>query len=281
MIKIERMDISEIDFAHHLTEVEKWGVSKEELLTLHSFSPNSLFVAKRDNSEELIGIIVVVPYKTFSFIGNVIVLKEYRGKGIGIQLMKYAINYVENLGIPSILLDAIVNIIPWYEGLGFKKCYKSFRLKGKIHAQNNSKSPFVRLMTFDDLKKVFELDLKHFKANRSVLLMDIFTTFPELCKVIDRNGIITSFIMGVRRSTNIKLGPWIVDDIEDKPQILIESYYHENYEIYMGILEINKEALKIAQRCGLIVNYYSVRMNFGEKISISPGLYAIGGPDRG
>ncbi|MFW9987123.1 MAG: GNAT family N-acetyltransferase [Candidatus Odinarchaeota archaeon] len=281
MIKIKQLKTSEIDFAHHLTEKENWGVMKEELISLHSFSPKSYFIAQEIGSNELIGTISLTPYDTFSFIGNVIVLKEYRGQGIGTQLLKHAIGYSKNLGINTIMLDGIENAIPLYERVGFKKYCKSFRLNGKIQTHNNKISPFVRLMTFDDLGKVFQLDLKHFKADRSALLMDLFTTFPELCKVIERNGVITSFSMGLSRSTNIKLGPWIVDDIEKNPQILIESYQNENLEIHMGILEIHMKALEIVKKFQLKIKFYSIRMIFGEIPSISSGLYAINGPDRG
>ncbi|MBC8134562.1 MAG: GNAT family N-acetyltransferase [Fibrella sp.] len=52
-------------------------------------------------------------------IGRVAVLKEYRGRGIGQALMQAVFKTTRELNFTSLLLDAQVSVIPFYENLGF------------------------------------------------------------------------------------------------------------------------------------------------------------------
>jgi ElaA protein len=53
-------------------------------------------------------------------IGRVIVKQPYRHKKIGIDLMKKAIEFLQNAGFLIIDISAQVYLLKFYEGLGFK-----------------------------------------------------------------------------------------------------------------------------------------------------------------
>ncbi|MBC7804577.1 MAG: GNAT family N-acetyltransferase [Akkermansiaceae bacterium] len=52
-------------------------------------------------------------------IGRVAVLKEYRGRGIGQALMQAVLKTARELHFKSLILDAQVSVIPFYENLEF------------------------------------------------------------------------------------------------------------------------------------------------------------------
>jgi ElaA protein len=52
-------------------------------------------------------------------IGRVAVLREWRGRGVGAALMRYALNAVRAAGATTAVLDVQLPVIPFYEKLGF------------------------------------------------------------------------------------------------------------------------------------------------------------------
>ncbi len=52
-------------------------------------------------------------------VGRVAVLKEYRGRGIGEAIMQAVFKTTRELEFTSLILDAQVSVIPFYENLGF------------------------------------------------------------------------------------------------------------------------------------------------------------------
>jgi predicted GNAT family N-acyltransferase len=52
-------------------------------------------------------------------IGRVAVLREYRGRGVGLALMRFALDQAREMGLTQAILDAQVTVIPFYEKLGF------------------------------------------------------------------------------------------------------------------------------------------------------------------
>lgn len=52
-------------------------------------------------------------------IGRVAVLKRFRGRGIGLRIMEWAMYIAKDLKLQPMILDAQVQVIPFYEKLGF------------------------------------------------------------------------------------------------------------------------------------------------------------------
>lgn len=52
-------------------------------------------------------------------IGRVAVLKKYRGRGLGVRVMEWAMYMAKDLKLQPMILDAQVQVIPFYEKLGF------------------------------------------------------------------------------------------------------------------------------------------------------------------
>lgn len=52
-------------------------------------------------------------------IGRVAILREYRGKGLGNLLMRYALEVAREHGFQTAILEAQTYAIPFYEKLGF------------------------------------------------------------------------------------------------------------------------------------------------------------------
>ncbi len=268
----------ELDFALKLTEVEEWGTSKEELEDLFLFSPQGFFISE---SKGIInGIVSTALYGSFGVIGNLIVANKFRRQGLGKSLMKFAIDYLKSKGIETILLDAVPQIISFYEKLNFHPICRSLRLEGNL---NSKPVENVRLMTLKDIENVLQLDQKHFKGDRGYLIKRRFSLHPNLCHVLIRKDKLNGFIMGIPKENFILVGPWIVNPKEPKPQILIQSLANNANlnKFRLGLLENNKRAVKLAQDLNFTEFFFSIRMLYGKPFTHTEGLFAIAGPDRG
>ncbi|QEE14731.1 GNAT family N-acetyltransferase [Promethearchaeum syntrophicum] len=279
------LTINDLDFALNLTKIENWGTTREELedLILNS-SKCALLATIKDKP---VGMIFTVSYNNFGFIGNLIVKKEFRNQGIGKQLMQKAISHLEDMGNSLIMLDGVEAAVGLYQSLGFKRSCKSLRMKGKIMFKPSSR---VFQMKNEDFQDVLNLDRRIFQADREFLLRQLFTRYTPHCKIIKKDEKITGFIMAIPKEKFLKIGPWIVDsECEFEPDLLVHSLKinEKSFNIQLGMLESNKFAVKIAEKCKLQSYSYSNRMIYNSKDigdirnQFKKGMLAIGGPDRG
>lgn len=66
-------------------------------------------------------------------IGRMAVLKQWRGKGVGMALLQYAIHFYEQRDIQRITLSAQTHAIGFYEKAGFKVCSSPYLDAGIWH----------------------------------------------------------------------------------------------------------------------------------------------------
>lgn len=59
-------------------------------------------------------------------IGRVAVIKAYRGKGVGFELMKFIIEFAQREKRPTLNLSAQVHALPFYQRLGFEPHGKEY-----------------------------------------------------------------------------------------------------------------------------------------------------------
>ncbi|TRZ79023.1 MAG: GNAT family N-acetyltransferase [Nitrosopumilales archaeon] len=60
-------------------------------------------------------------------IEDVVVRKEYQGKGVGKKIVNALLKYAKKKGCYKIILDCSEDLIPFYENMGFKRHSNSMR----------------------------------------------------------------------------------------------------------------------------------------------------------
>lgn len=68
-------------------------------------------------------------------IERVAVLSAYRNKGIGSYIMRAAIDFLDQQGIPEIKIHAQSNTVPFYEKLGFQAQGEAFYEANILHIE--------------------------------------------------------------------------------------------------------------------------------------------------
>jgi len=243
--------------------------------------PGGCFVA--EEKREPIGMMVATAYDTCGFLGELIVVPERRGKGIGRQLMEHAISYLQARGCRSLYLDGDTPAVPLYERLGFRVVCRSLRFLG---APTGMTSQGVRMMTPADLEAVCAIDRSAFGADRSFFIKRRLRLFPQLCLIQTGGNQITGFIMGQPGNEVVTVGPWCVGDESAVPHGLLHTlaYHSGGQKLRMGILESNVPAAALMRSLKTFKETEpSWRMVLGPDIGLggSPRLYAVGTPAKG
>jgi ribosomal protein S18 acetylase RimI-like enzyme len=282
MIRIRPMLPSDLDFAASLTAAEGWdSETLPELESLHAYQPSTCFIAEMDSRR--VGTCIAVPYRGFGFVGELIVIPEARLGGIGRALLETACRSLQDRRIRSIFLDGVLNAVPLYERLGFRKVCRSWRFAGNLPA---SSSPQVRPMLPADLPAVSTLDRQAFGADRRFFLERRLSLYPRLCLVLEGQGQIDGFILARQGRSCISVGPLVLSPAAANPESLLEALAFETggAELHIGVLDANPSAVAMLEAFGLERNPASPwRMLQGE--ALLPGdpslALAIGSPAKG
>lgn len=279
--KIMAMNTSDLGFAYHLAyDIEKWTTTQSDFQRLIDFTPNGCFIAYSDNTK--IGMVSTTIYDNAAWIGSLIVLPEYRGKGIGTMLMEKTIHFLEDNQVETIRLDAVLEVIPLYKKLGFKEEYESLRYTSFGRERDAQK---LKRMEESELADVIFLDKKYTGLKREKVLRRVYLDFPDYNFLIRKNGRAHGFIMAKNLNSVIKIGPWICDP--NYPQfadILIGNVINKiaSKKIWVGIPAGNDQSVNILDKLGFSKIGSSMRMCRGKKpIEDVKGIFGIGSPEKG
>jgi GNAT superfamily N-acetyltransferase len=275
------MDNDDKDFFMYLMEKVNWGMTSIDFNRLLKFSPSGCFIAEKEG--ENVGMVTTTNYGKIGWIGNLIVIPELRGNGIGSNLMKHAIEYLVSKEASSIKLDSVPQAVSLYSRLGFKEEYLSLRYTCHVTKKTDLTNS---LMLRKDFEQVASLDKKIFKVNRRHILEYFFELYPELCFTTWHKSNLVGYIMAKQTKNLVKIGPWIVlSRHKKKAEKLLLSLLSNclGRKVWVGVPERNKNCVKILQKNGFKSHPSSVRMcygtcNLGETIE---SVYGIGGPDKG
>ena len=108
---------NDVEFVYELCKNEGWNYSRKRIERVHNYEPNGCFVAVVNRKRA--GHVFSISYGKVGWIGLLIVNNEHRRMGIGTLLMRRAINYLQNLGVETVKLEAVPEIAGLYRKLGF------------------------------------------------------------------------------------------------------------------------------------------------------------------
>ena len=112
---------------------EGWIFDSNEFYAFIEFNPFGCFVYMKGG--KVVGSIMTFSHSESAWIGNFVVLEEYRLRGIGKKLLSQAIKYLDNKKIVQIYLNAAYGARKLYEKFGFSDIMIVNRWEGKTGKQ--------------------------------------------------------------------------------------------------------------------------------------------------
>jgi len=278
-IHIRVMSPSDFGFAIRLTDTMKWDLTEKDFRFMMALEPEGCFTVLE--GAKRVGITTTAHFGRIGWIGNVIVDARYRSKGLGILLVKHAIDYLRKKSVSTIGLYAYVDTVPFYEKLGFKADSNFIRLAGQSSGAHRRK-PLVKAMTQRDLKDVFRFDKQCMGWNRERLLRRIFTDSKDLCYVARDTDELLGFIMADWYRQEI--GPCVCRRGNSRVAIsLLEAVLSSlsGLEVRLGISERGREIVKALRKMSFQEEFRVVRMYWGGMLQDSGCLLAMESLERG
>lgn len=145
----------------------------------------------------------------FSWIGMVLVDKEFRGRGIGMKLLHKALDILKKK--TTVKLDATPAGRQLYLKLGFVDEYPLSRMiKPGIHYTPYGSA--AREFQKAEWEKIAELDFKVFGANRLPLLEWMYTGAPKMSFILEINNEILGYSFGRQGHRYMHIGPVVAAD---------------------------------------------------------------------
>jgi ribosomal protein S18 acetylase RimI-like enzyme len=219
----------------------------------------------------------------FAWVGMVLVDPDFRGEGIGTQLLKLSFEILR--GIPAIRLDATPQGRPVYERLGFVAEYELSRMQIEVKEVPKSTRPEeCRPMTAQDLEAVLELDRPIFGADRSPVLQWALTQAPEYAWVLEGSTGIDGYCFGRHGFNFEQIGPVIAQQPEGAERLVASCLRGKvGRQFILDPLHFSDDWLGWLSRMGFVHQRPFTRMYLGD--NLYPGLpqkqWAIWGPEFG
>lgn len=279
-VEVERLTTEEVPWAIALTDTESWGYTPQDFERLLYLEPEGVLVAR--SMGELVGLTAIVTWGPIAYIGAVIVDARWRGKHVGEALMRSALDFADRRGVTSVRLNAYLNVIPFYERLGFRPEFENLRFAGSAEGWV---SHGVRPMRPDDLKAIAQLDDWFFGADRARLHARLLEEFPGHALVVDDGGEILAYAFGNASPVSCEIGPCVCDP--ERPEAA-EAVTRALFSLVdtpcaYSIPGRNRVGIDAASRTGMRETFRTMRMVRGSHdFGGDPrGVFALAGLEKG
>jgi len=295
------MTIDDLPLGQRLTRQAGWNQTESDWLRFMNMEPEGCFVGELDGSS--VGTTTTCVFNQVAWIAMVLVDKDCRGRGLGTELLKHALNYLDVRKVRTIRLDATSAGRPIYERLEFVPEYELARFEtGKVgcssailRKESGGQSwwgkPAVRVAgkphtTIDATPDVFpdliEFDRRMTGTDRAKMLGRLFEEFPEHVRLVMGGDKLEGFITARPGANAVQIGPCIAT-ANAGPSLLSDALNRwAGKPVFVDIPLDNVHAVKIAESSGLRVQRCFTRMCRGVRVNETvQALWASSGPEKG
>jgi GNAT superfamily N-acetyltransferase len=209
--------------ALRLCHGEGWDLTIDDLADFMACRGHALAASSENN---LLGIIMAMVYPPLAWIGNLVVERSCRGRGIGSALLSSLLQQLEASGVVhTVVLEARPGTSGFYARFGFETVATTLRYRMELAPGPETPSPGTDVSTHPSseqcvpiaesaLDHVFRLDREAFGADRRGVLRNIHAR-AVFSLGAWRDGNLLAYLM-VRQSANgYRIGPWVGSTSDD------------------------------------------------------------------
>lgn len=276
--EIRSLTLSDVPFGMMLTDMEEWHRSAPDWVRLIRLQPDGMFLAVADGIPA--GTAGILSYGQVAWVHSVIVLPDFRGRGIGGTLMQACLEFARARVVPTTKLDSVDGVEPFYRRLGFREEYASWRMLGPAAPGK----PKAARMTPKDHAAVFAFDREMTGLDRAAALRAILADHPDRAFVSRRRGKIRGFVIARRGEGRDPVGPWVADPEDpglaaDLLASALTTAEDRTFRLCVG--GYHETAVEIAEDLGFERAGHSTRMFLGSPLPESRAAYGMISAEKG
>ncbi len=279
MLRIRVMNLEDVPLGCRLKDAAGWNQSRADWQRLLALEPAGCFVAEWAGRP--VGTTCVTRFDAIAWISMVLVDAEHRGRGIGTQLVRHALAWLDECGARTVRLDATELGRPVYEKLGCVGEYEVARWEGT--AGGGRLGPEITLAADSHLEPITALDHQATGTRRGPLLARLFAERPQGMRVVVAQGRISGF-SGVRAGGRAwQIGPVVALDASSGSALLDTAFSdHQGQTVFLDVPLPNRPAMQWAEARGLRMGRQFLRMVRGRPVADRPEqIWASFGPEKG
>lgn len=219
--------------------------------------------------------------RELGWIGNVVVDKAYRNKGIGSRLVRAAIRHLTHRRVKRIGLYSFPENQSMYERLDFETV-------GRFISLSSLRGPKNRVGRKLDIpfSEILRFDKGAFGADRSKLLRCLMRDFPRSWAWIRRGTELCGYAIVKEYQDSSEIGPSICEEADRGTALALlraSESLTRKWPLEISIPESNATFLETARSAGFRVLRKGLVMSFTklEKASLGPQILALGFLDKG
>ena len=284
-MRLRVMTEQDVSGGVRLNTLSGWNQTTADWRRFLENSPRGCFVMEHDG--KVVGTATTICYENrLAWIGMVLVDPEHRKQGIGTELLKKTIEYLDSANIRTMKLDATPQGKPIYTKLGFVEEYeiKRWILKRQAGASSTAPSPSCSPLSEIQKQQIFRLDKELFGADRCFLLRVLLEEAPEFATAVWEEELLQGYAFGRRGLFADHLGPWMAKDQAAAEKIFQGFLAKSSREtLIVDCMKSNSMAVELLRGCGFAPSRPLTRMFRGPNAySGTPESFcAILGPEFG
>jgi GNAT superfamily N-acetyltransferase len=207
------------------------------------------------------GVVGATDYGAFAYIGMMTVRKELQRRGIGGAVFRRLLEWLDEVGVSFLRLDATEEGVPIYAGNGFEVVDRAVRVEHPDPPRLSTIPDRVRLLSPSDLGDLAAFDAPIFGADRSQLFGAFLEDFPGRA-FLSTDGF--GQINGVLFAQPRRLGPWVARS-PDAAEVLLQAALTLSFEGLPAAVApgANPAALQLLDRFGFVWKRESRHMQRG------------------
>jgi GNAT superfamily N-acetyltransferase len=236
------------------------------------------FVAEWDGTPA--GTTMTVNFGPVAWVAMVLVEESLRGRGIGMALMRHALDHLDRQGVTTVRLDATPLGQPLYERLGFVEQFALTRYAGTLPlAEPVGGVETAAPELWDELAA---LDREVTATDRRALLLRLFGEHPAEVRCVRREGRVIGFRAGRPGALARNLGPCIATP-EAGPSLFADAWQcHAGERCFVDVPIPNAAATALTEARGMTAQRRLTRMCRGVAVCERvEHLWAAAGPEKG
>ncbi len=216
MIDFRNATKSEIATILEWAAAEGWNPGLEDAAAFYNADPQGFFVATQQDNP-IAAISVVNHNRTFAFLGLYIVLPAFRGKGIGYDLWKFALDHA---GPRIVALDGVPEQQANYTASGFESAGATVRFEGSIAPKNAAS---IRLAETSDVSALVTKEAAASGVHKPAYLTAWMLNTPSRKTFICKDS--GAFCTARSCQNGTKIGPLLAKSPQDA-QALMQHVAH-------------------------------------------------------
>ena len=255
--RIRSFTSHDIDFALAQTAREGWQATAEQFELALMHDADGCFLAESAGAP--VSMITTTCYAVSAWIGHLIVVPDYRRRGLGERMIAYALDYLAGRGYSTVRLEADPMGVGIYRRLGFQQQFRSLRFRCDP-PHNPILTGSGNVLPCQGGQQLAALDRHAFGDDRQSQLAGLVAK-ARATFAYQSQGEIQGYAVAFPSVVGVHLGPWIARNREVAAS-LIDRVLTEFAEtsIVVGVPETNPDAVELLKDRGFRETESSLRM---------------------